>query len=180
MYWIERMLVDEEYVARKDTYNLKLGGCGGFDHINTFDFAYYEQQKMLNKRSQISQRILYSDECWVSKKNLNISIGLKNAYKNGIKISTGFPESAAINAQSDDAKRKRKETYKKIGFQQGEKNSQFGKIWIHHLRLKFSFITSKDLIFEYILEGFILGTHKIPCEFCGREISFKNIKLHKC
>ena len=33
MYFIERMLVDEEYVARKDTYNIAIGGLGGVGKI---------------------------------------------------------------------------------------------------------------------------------------------------
>ena len=32
-YWVERMLVTEEYVLDKNTYNLTRGGKGGFSHI---------------------------------------------------------------------------------------------------------------------------------------------------
>ena len=32
--YLERMYVDEEWLARPDTYNLKLGGDGGWDYIN--------------------------------------------------------------------------------------------------------------------------------------------------
>lgn len=32
--YLERMYVDEEWLARPDTYNLKIGGSGGWDYIN--------------------------------------------------------------------------------------------------------------------------------------------------
>lgn len=35
-YEIEKQIVDEIFLKRKDTYNIKLGGLGGFKHINNF------------------------------------------------------------------------------------------------------------------------------------------------
>ena len=34
MYAEEAILVNAEFVSIKNTYNIKLGGCGGFDHLN--------------------------------------------------------------------------------------------------------------------------------------------------
>lgn len=34
MYEHEGKLVDQSFINRKDTYNIKLGGSGGFDYVN--------------------------------------------------------------------------------------------------------------------------------------------------
>jgi len=69
-YWIERMLVDEEFVLRDDTYNLKIGGEGGWDHITPEHF----EKRSLNK-------------AWIQKAICNLKKGketkkvlLKNPY----------------------------------------------------------------------------------------------------
>jgi group I intron endonuclease len=35
MFAAEADIVTEEFVLRKDTYNIKLGGCGGWSHVNS-------------------------------------------------------------------------------------------------------------------------------------------------
>jgi len=52
MYWIERMLVDEEYINRSDTYNLKIGGSGGWEHITSEMRVNQNKFKIGNKHSQ--------------------------------------------------------------------------------------------------------------------------------
>lgn len=49
MYSLEAQIVDADFVARKDTYNVKLGGQGGFDHLNVEGIKYKftaENQKL--------------------------------------------------------------------------------------------------------------------------------------
>ena len=47
----EQELVNEEFVARADTYNLKVGGDGGFDYINS------KKLNTISKRSHNRKRL---------------------------------------------------------------------------------------------------------------------------
>jgi hypothetical protein len=40
MYELEAKIVNEEFILRKDTYNIVKGGCGGFDFINSTRTSY--------------------------------------------------------------------------------------------------------------------------------------------
>lgn len=84
MYQYEALLVNEEFVARDDTYNLKVGGYGGFDYINSSGIGI-EASKKGNKISNELQKELFKDDNWCNKRSNKISDGLKLAYKNGTK-----------------------------------------------------------------------------------------------
>jgi group I intron endonuclease len=113
MYAREKEIVTDEFLLREDTYNLRRGGHGGFDYINT------------NR----------STEEW---SNLG---KLARKYSPG---NTNAPRTEEWNrkvSQSNMGKQKflgkthSEETKRKIGAsnslrQSGEKNSQYGTMWI--------------------------------------------------
>ena len=61
-----------------------------------------------------------------------------------------------IGANTPETKEKRKETFKEIGHQQGEKNSSFGTCWIYH-ELIGSRKCRKELLPDYLEQGWIKG-----------------------
>jgi hypothetical protein len=63
-------------------------------------------------------------------------------------------KTASILGNSGEGLRKKKETYKKIGHQQGEKNSHYGKMWITDGTKDGSYRISKD---DMIPEGYKKG-----------------------
>ena len=65
MFAKEKEIVNEEFIARTDVYNLRLGGFGGFDHINKSGIP-----KMLGKKHTDETKQLLREKtlAW-SKKN---------------------------------------------------------------------------------------------------------------
>lgn len=119
----EAEIVTEDFVKRKDTYNMHKGGPGGFEHINNDPVARARVSKIcsdFNKANKIGGSKLWTEEIRAKvletgKKNLSLMRLLCN---------------------SDAAKEKRKKTFVEIKHQQKEKNSQFGRGWISNLTTK--------------------------------------------
>lgn len=129
MFSREKELVDEKFVARNDTYNIKLGGSGGFDHLKDY-IGSESHMKQFNSISQLGQpkghqRQIYlwnNDREWRERTSKNMSIAIKKVYNNG--FEGGFKNKKHTN----ETKEKMRESSK--GKSVGEKNSQYGTIWI--------------------------------------------------
>ena len=123
MYAKEKQIVNEQFLSRDDVYNLRRGGHGGFDYLNS---------NGLN--------IQWKDK---TSKQLKTSISLKQKWKNdpnyglalravlGIR-SDNFIESAKQSFRgkyhSDNTREKMRNSA--VGKHNGDKNSQFGSMWI--------------------------------------------------
>lgn len=153
MFEMESVLVDDEFIESEVTYNLKKGGDGGFDFINSnisFEnrgFDYINKNGMNNTAGQhligskkhlelLKSDLNYRDE-WISKLKENHS------------------RPFAGKKHTDDAK-------KKIGaanakHQKGQNNSHFGKIWIYSLIEKVSKSIKIEDLPEWESKGWIKG-----------------------
>lgn len=127
MYDREREIVNEEFISRRDVYNMKCGGYGGFDFINK-----NKDETYLGVRSENGKKFNFKS---LGNKKFKPRFG-KDNYAYGIKTKTNFAVSEEVrkkayeSAQSETANEKRKETMLKIEHQVGQKNSQFGTMWI--------------------------------------------------
>lgn len=129
MLLLETDIVNIDYVNREDTYNIKIGGHGGFDNFNSDS----DLQRKKAKKSNIAQKILRdSDPEWAEKRDRRVSVGVKRAYKEGRK---------KVNMPDWTGRTHREETKQKISAAKrgkcgGPNNSQYNTMWIMNKNLK--------------------------------------------
>ena len=129
MYAKEAELVNEDFISNENTYNLKVGGFGGFDYINNnrhliknLNFRDLEVQK--KKGKSLSLRIQNFGQTDKEKQSSKEK-GRKRSEKYSLGLLTP-PFLGKVHSQ---------ETKDKIGLknsinQSGKGNSQFGTVWI--------------------------------------------------
>lgn len=125
----EAEIVNEEFVARKDTYNLKVGGDGGWDFVNkvltteerrkhVIDSLTPEQHKFLSDSSKQYWNTISDEER--KAKSLKTSESLKEYYKTHTNIWLGKHHTEESKAKISKAH---------IGKIDGDKNPMAGKHW---------------------------------------------------
>ena len=129
MYAKEAELVNEEFIVTENTYNLKVGGFGGWDYNNTEEgqklreHSYFNWQKAgINSYLQkYNNDLEFRQKVITHIKNISILgiIATKEKYPNGTFYG---------KKHSNETKQKMSESAK--GKHDGVLNSQYGTIWI--------------------------------------------------
>jgi group I intron endonuclease len=112
MFSRENEIVNEEFLKRDDVYNLRKGGSGGFDYINSSGIIKFKGKKhsseskktMGFKNPSIEERKMMSDRMKGNKHNPNLQ-------KKGKQHPASYPK-------SDEHKEKLKEIGKKQTYEQ--------------------------------------------------------------
>lgn len=150
MYDKEAEIVNLQFLSEENTYNLKVGGFGGWDHENLNS----QKQKEKCIKGNIKQKWLSeNDPNWKGgdNKRKSGSENLKNAHKLGkIKYDTFTGKT-----HTDDAKNRI--GLKNSEHQFGSKNSQFGTLWITN-----GSENKKIKKIEIMPEGWYKGRHFLP------------------
>lgn len=125
MYAKEAELVTEEFIALENTYNIKLGGNGGFDYLN---------DNMLNNSNKTEEQLragglataekLKTDKIYLESHRIRHSEKFKSLHVAGKMIYDGF------RGKSHSASAKAMIGYKNSVHQTGSNNSQFDTMWI--------------------------------------------------
>lgn len=139
----EAEIVTEEFVKRKDTYNMHKGGPGGWDHWN----GTSKHKKAARNGGKIAGKRLND---FIAEQKVKNTAWWQNYYKR----ITEKNRKLQPRANSPEAIAKKKETFKKIKHGQGENNSQFGRIWISNVLTKeVARISANDAIPEGWVRG---------------------------
>ena len=159
MYSKENEIVNEDFLKRDDVYNLKLGGQGGYDYLNspeglkkresTFPHRVFDVKIASDLGKKQKEWLFDNDEEWVEKYKMKMSYGMKTYYKNGGK--NGFKG----KNHSEETKKKLRCSHK--GKHEGAKNSQFGTMWIYNLEEKLNKKINKDDFSKYEKLGWLKG-----------------------
>jgi hypothetical protein len=149
MYYIESLIVNEEFVKRKDNYNIRIGGRGGWDHITSMEKQPWKIEHAKQMRIILSNKFK-NDKEFVRKFKLK-QMGRKHTEKSKEKMKL-----------ANVGRKHTEETKKKIGKansikQIGLGNSNYGKCWIYNLELKQCKPIKKEELKNYIQEGWIKG-----------------------
>ena len=123
----EAEIVDEEFIARQDTYNIKLGGNGGWDFINKnflFNGANHRAAAQENiKKAQKGYKIWFK----------NLSPDERGEYiaktMLGIRLSQET-HGGTFKGKSHSDSTKEKMRASKIGRVDGKNNPAYGTMWI--------------------------------------------------
>lgn len=155
MFKMESELVNEEFVARNDTYNLTLGGHGGWDHINTnenskeWSAAGTESfVKRFNEdsdfRDDVRGRLKRTSKLAGKLGGISTAEKRRSIYKGGGWTFSGKTHSAETKAKMSE----------KGKLRTGDKNSQFGTMWIMNSESGESKKIKKD---DRIPDGWVKG-----------------------
>lgn len=124
MYAREAEVVDDKFLSRDDVYNLRRGGYGGFDHINREGKNVDLTMQRMNDPTLLKRSIDQAKDGYQAwKQNVGDDEISKRA-RHAASFSSGF-----------EGMTHTPDTKKQIGLtmskkQNGEKNSQFGSMWI--------------------------------------------------
>ena len=127
VYQMESILVDQDFIDSPETYNLKLGGEGGFDYINEQNLNAGRGLATKDKAAQASKsRKAYLQQ---NPKAVAHMLEIAAAGRKVVKAKYNFATFKG-KAHTEETKAQMSKSHKANRNSQGSRNSQFGTMWI--------------------------------------------------
>lgn len=143
MFDMERELVTEAEVNNYLCYNLKIGGYGGWDHIDN---------EKHNKKINANRN--YNDPIFKDKLSKSMKNAMKVRMDNGEIPFNGCRGFSKNHTHSEETKRKISLKNK------GRQSSTKGRIWIHHLEFKKAKMIFPHELNEFLNQGWLKGNKR--------------------
>lgn len=153
MYLAEARYITEDVVNDKSSYNLKLGGDGGWDYTNSHHLGNDPKNASARFLELLKNEEFYKS--WYDKITKarstesckqKVSNSLKERWKN-----YGHPWTGRHHKES--TKKKIGEANSKV--KKGTGNPQYGTCWISNTLIKKSIQIKKEFLYDYVAEGWI-------------------------
>ena len=146
----EAELVNEEFLKRKDVYNLKQGGQGGFDFINTSsdiktraNFTKWKKLTQTEKRTLCKKIGASVKQIWID-----------HPEQYSAACAGKFPLAFKGKHHTEESKQKIGEKNKQLV---GKRNGSFGTVWIYNESLEQNKKVKKEEVETFLAQGWKLG-----------------------
>lgn len=150
MYAKEAELVNEEFLTLENTYNLKVGGYGGWDYINN-DTEFMLEKNRKGRKS--ADKVIFEKYGVKNSSQIpHVKDKLAKAFKRRIENGWIPPTPPLFTGKKHTDESKAKMRISRAGKQVGILNSQYGTMWITN-----GTINSKIKKGESIPEGYRPG-----------------------
>ena len=129
----DREVVDEKFLLREDVYNLKLGGEGGFDWINSSDIPKMRGKKHSEETKKVISEKMTGRNCdhsWIKNRSSSQEESFKEMCSKGGKALKGSSKSPEHKARISAAVREKLKKNPEL------KQKQKDAIRLHHEKKK--------------------------------------------
>lgn len=151
----ESEIVNEDFIARDDVYNICLGGNGGWNWLNN-DSSYVSGSSKrhnaiikANKnrdQNKAHEKSLITRQKWTDEKRQKVSQAISEGIKRKIKTDKEF---AKRRIQSLRGRKVSEQLRQKLSnLKVGENNNQYGKVWIMNKELRQCRCVEKTYVLE--------------------------------
>lgn len=155
MHLAEARYITEDVINDKNSYNLKLGGYGGWDYINNHHLG---ENSMKSAKARFIELLKNDEEFYKSWRDNVVKARNTENWKQ--RVSKSLKERWKNDGHPWTGRHHKESTKKKIGevtskAQKGTGNSQYGTCWVSNMLIKKSIKINKEFLYDYIAEGWL-------------------------